>query len=193
MEEFYTIQGEGHHTGKPAWFIRLGGCDMGCSWCDVKESWNAALHPLTSTDEIIRKASGQPAKSVVITGGEPVLYNLDYLCSGLKDHEIQTYLETSGIKPLSGTWDWICLSPKKGGLPKEEYFGIAGELKMIIFTESDLKWAELNAERVHDNCLLYLQPEWSVSDKMLPVIIEYAKKNPRWQISLQSHKYMHIP
>jgi organic radical activating enzyme len=193
MEDFYTIQGEGYHTGKAAYFIRLGGCDMGCSWCDVKESWNAELHPLTKVEEIVERAASLPARSAVITGGEPVLYNLGPLCEGLKKKGIQTFLETSGIKPLTGSWDWVCLSPKKAGLPKEEYFEKAGELKMIIANKSDLRWAELNAKRVHGNCLLYLQPEWSVAEKMLPVLIKYAKQNPRWQISLQSHKYMHIP
>lgn len=193
MEDFYTIQGEGFNTGKPAYFIRLGGCDMGCAWCDVKESWNAELHPLTSTDKIISRAGSHPAKAAVITGGEPVMYNLDYLTSGLKKLGIKTYIETSGVRPLSGEWDWVCLSPKKGSLPVDEYFSLASELKMIVCNERDLRWAELNAARVHEGCLLYLQPEWSVVEKILPVIIEYVKNHPDWNVSLQSHKYMNIP
>ena len=193
MEDFYTIQGEGYHTGKPAYFIRLGGCDMGCSWCDVKESWNAALHPLTDTDEIIKRASGFAARSAVITGGEPVQYNLGYLTEGLKKNGIRTFLETSGVKPLTGSWDWVCLSPKKGSLPVDEYFDLAGELKVIIANERDLTWAELNARRVHPLCLLYLQPEWSVAGEMVPLLIDYVKQHPQWSISLQSHKYMNIP
>jgi len=193
MEDFYTIQGEGHNTGTAAYFIRLGGCDMGCWWCDVKESWDVTLHPLTSTDEIIERALSYPARAVVVTGGEPVLYNLDYLCVQLKSRGIMTFLETAGVRPLSGEWDWICLSPKKGMLPAEGYFTRAHELKMIIHHEGDLKWAETNAARVHPGCLLYLQPEWSNVSAILPVIIDYAKQNPKWKISLQSHKYMNIP
>jgi len=193
MEDFYTIQGEGYNTGKPAYFIRLGGCDMGCSWCDVKESWNADLHPLTPTEQMIERAASHPAKAAVITGGEPVMYNLEYLTSGLKKKGIKTFIETSGVKPLTGKWDWVCLSPKKGSLPVDDYYAFASELKVIICNERDLTWAELNAKRVHDKCLLYLQPEWSVADEVLPVIIEYAKRNPKWNVSLQSHKYMSIP
>lgn len=193
MEDFYTIQGEGFNTGKPAYFIRLGGCDMGCSWCDVKESWNADLHPLTSTDEIVKRASSHPAKAAVITGGEPVMYNLAYLTSELKKRGIMTFIETSGVKPITGQWDWVCLSPKKGSLPVDDYFSFANELKVIICNEGDLKWAELNAKRAHKDCILFLQPEWSVADKMLPSIIEYVKEHPDWNISLQSHKYMNIP
>jgi organic radical activating enzyme len=193
MEDFYTIQGEGYNTGKPAYFIRLGGCDMGCSWCDVKESWNADLHPLTLTDRIVERAAGHPAKAAVITGGEPVMYNLQYLTSELKKKGIMTFIETSGVKPLTGQWDWVCLSPKKGSLPVDAYFQFANELKVIIFNEGDLRWAELNAARAHENCLLYLQPEWSVAEKILPAIIEYVKGHPEWNISLQSHKFMNIP
>jgi organic radical activating enzyme len=193
MESFYTIQGEGFNTGQPAFFIRLGGCDMGCSWCDVKESWNADLHPLTSTDDIVAKAAGTPAKAAVITGGEPVIYNLEYLAGELGKRGIKRFLETSGVKPLTGEWEWVCLSPKKGSLPVERYFSIAHELKVIICNTGDFKWAELNSDRVHRDCKLFLQPEWSVAEKMLPAIIEYAKQNPKWSISLQSHKYMNIP
>ncbi len=193
MEEFYSVQGEGFNTGTAAYFIRLGGCDMGCWWCDVKESWDAMLHPLTDVDRIVQRAIGVPAKAVVVTGGEPVLYNLDHLCVELKKHKVQTFLETAGVKPLTGQWDWICLSPKRGSLPLEEYFRKADELKVIIHNESDLKFAESNASRVHPGCKLFLQPEWSKTTDILPVIIDYVKQKPKWKISLQSHKYMNIP
>ena len=193
MEDFYSIQGEGFHTGTPAYFIRLGGCDIGCSWCDVKESWNALMHPLVKTDEIIRRAVQHPARAVVVTGGEPVLYNLDYLCNNLKKAGVKTFLETAGVEKLTGSWDWICLSPKNGSIPLQEYYNKAGELKVIIQNDGDLKWAEFNAARVHAGCMLFLQPEWSVVDKMLPVIVDYVKAHPEWKISLQSHKYMNIP
>jgi organic radical activating enzyme len=193
MEDFYTIQGEGHNTGTPAYFIRLGGCDMGCWWCDVKESWDVTLHPLTPADEIVARAASYPARAVVVTGGEPVLYNLDYLCQEVKKRNIRTFLETAGIAPLTGTWDWVCLSPKKGMLPKAEYYTKAHELKVIIHHENDLTWAEKNAEKTGPDCLLYLQPEWSRVREILPVIIEYVKQHPIWRISLQSHKYMNIP
>lgn len=193
MEEFYTIQGEGFNTGEAAWFIRVGGCDVGCRWCDVKESWNPGLHPLTLTDQIVEHAAEQPSKAVVVTGGEPSMYNLDYLCKELKKHKIKTYLETSGAYPLTGEWDWICLSPKKNMAPVGDITQKAHELKVIIFNDSDIAWAEKFAEQVHDECILYLQPEWSRAKYVTPVIIEYVKKNPKWKISLQSHKFMHIP
>ncbi|MFO7615557.1 MAG: 7-carboxy-7-deazaguanine synthase QueE [Bacteroidales bacterium] len=193
MEDFYTIQGEGYNTGKPACFIRLGGCDMGCWWCDVKESWDATLHPLTETSLIIERASQYPARAVVVTGGEPVLYNLDYLCKGLKEKGIKTYLETAGVKKITGQWDWVCLSPKKGSLPLLEYFNRADELKVIIHNEGDFRWAELNAGKVHPECLLFLQPEWSVHTEIMPLIVNYVKENPKWNISLQTHKFMNIP
>ena len=193
MEDFYSIQGEGHNTGKPAYFIRLGGCDMGCWWCDVKESWDASIHPLTETDEIVKRAVSYPAKAAVITGGEPALYELGYLTGELKRRGISTFIETAGVRKLTGSWDWICLSPKKGAMPHASYYETADELKVIISSHSDLAWAELNAGRVHDRCLLYLQPEWSRSDEMLPLIIDYVKTNPKWNISLQAHKYMNIP
>lgn len=193
MEDFYTIQGEGGNTGKPAYFIRLGGCDVGCHWCDVKESWNAELHPLTDADEIVRRANQFPAKAVVITGGEPLLYNLDYLCHQLKTQGIKTYIETSGAYFPSGDWDWICLSPKKFKKPVQAMLDRADELKVIVFNSSDFEWAEDHAAKVGKTCRLFLQPEWSRSNKMLPEIIEYVKANPKWNISLQTHKYMHIP
>lgn len=193
MEDFYTIQGEGFNTGTAAWFIRLGGCDMGCWWCDVKESWDASLHPLTGTDVIVSRALKNPSGAVVVTGGEPVLYDLGYLCSRLKENGIALFLETSGIRALTGLWDWICLSPKKGMLPLLEYFEKANELKVIIHDANDLRWAELNAEKVHRECRLYLQPEWSAAGKAIPLIIDYVKGNPKWKISLQTHKYLNIP
>lgn len=193
MEEFYTIQGEGFHSGKAAYFIRLGGCDVGCHWCDVKESWNAELHPLTSVDTIVANAAKYPAKTVVVTGGEPLLYNLDLLTSKLKEKGIKTFIETSGAYPLSGTWDWICLSPKKFKAPLASIAPHAGELKVIVFNKSDFEWAEEHAQHVSDNCKLYLQPEWSKAEHMTPEIIEYVKNNPKWEVSLQSHKFMNIP
>lgn len=193
MEEFYTIQGEGFNTGKAAYFIRLGGCDVGCHWCDVKESWDAELHPLTPADTIIENASQYPGKAVVITGGEPLIYNLDYLTAKLKERGILTFIETSGAYPLSGNWDWICLSPKKFKSPISSIAQHANELKIIVFNKSDFAWAEEHAKMVGENCKLYLQPEWSKSKDMLPLIIDYVKANPKWEISLQTHKYLNIP
>jgi 7-carboxy-7-deazaguanine synthase len=193
MEQFYTIQGEGYNTGEAAWFIRVGGCDVGCRWCDVKESWNPDLHPLTLTDEVVENAVVNPSKAIVVTGGEPLMYNLTYLCDQLKQRGVKTYLETSGAYQLTGQWDWICLSPKKNMAPAGNITQLAHELKVIIFNDSDLAWAEKYATLVHPGCRLYLQPEWSRSKYMTPVIIEYVKKNPKWKISLQAHKYMQIP
>lgn len=193
MEDFYTIQGEGFNTGKAAYFIRLGGCDMGCWWCDVKESWDASLHPLTLTDNIIQKVLQHPARAVVVTGGEPVLYNLDYLCGELKQRKVKTFLETAGVRKLTGTWDWICLSPKKGSLPLLEYFHQAHEIKVIVNQESDFRWAELNAAKAHSGCHLFLQPEWSKHNQILPLIVDYVKAHPDWNISLQTHKFINIP
>jgi organic radical activating enzyme len=193
MEDFYTVQGEGFNTGAAAYFIRLGGCDMGCWWCDVKESWDANLHPLTLADSIIERVMQYPARAVVVTGGEPVLYDLGYLCRELKQRGVETYLETAGVRKLTGEWDWICLSPKKGSLPLLEYFQLANELKVIIHQESDLRWAELNAEKAHPGCHFYLQPEWSKYDIILPSIVDYVKTHPAWKISLQTHKFMNIP
>ncbi|NGF57423.1 7-carboxy-7-deazaguanine synthase QueE [Parapedobacter sp. SGR-10] len=193
MEEFYTIQGEGYHTGKAAYFIRLGGCDVGCHWCDVKESWNAELHPLTPVETIVQHAKVHPAKTVVVTGGEPLIYNLDTLTSRLQSEGIKTFMETSGAYPLSGHWDWICLSPKKFKAPRKEVLQAAGELKVIVFNKSDFTWAEEHAALVNDRCKLYLQPEWSKASEMTPLIIDYVKNNPKWEISLQTHKYLNIP
>lgn len=193
MEEFYTIQGEGYHTGKAAYFIRLGGCDVGCHWCDVKESWDAALHPLTSADTIIENAQKYPAKTVVVTGGEPLIYNLDYLTAGLQAAGIRTFMETSGAYPLSGSWDWICLSPKKFKAPRPDVMAAAGELKVIVFNKSDFDWAEKYAQMIPPHVKLYLQPEWSKAKEMTPLIVEYVMGNPKWEISLQTHKYLNIP
>jgi organic radical activating enzyme len=193
VEEFYTIQGEGYHTGKAAYFIRIGGCDVGCSWCDTKFSWNPSLHPVVPAEQIVEHVIAQPAAAVVVTGGEPLMANMDYLTGMLKKEGIETFLETSGAYPLSGSWDWICLSPKRNAPPLDELFKKAHELKVIIASEEDLAWAIKNGARVEPGCKLYLQPEWSRRDVILPVIIEFAKENPQWMISLQSHKYMRIP
>lgn len=193
MEHFYTIQGEGGNTGKPAYFIRIGGCDVGCHWCDVKESWDASLHPLMKVDEIMPFLQDIPSKDIVITGGEPSLYNLDYLCHVLKSNGFNTFIETSGANELTGDWDWICLSPKKTAPPRESVYKIANELKIIIHNEDDFKWAEKHALKTSSQCKLLLQAEWSKLDKMLPKTIDYVMNDPKWNISLQSHKYMHIP
>jgi organic radical activating enzyme len=193
MEEFYTIQGEGFNTGQAAYFIRLGGCDVGCHWCDVKESWDASLHPLTPIRDIVDKANSFPAKAVVITGGEPLLYNLEPLCSMLHEQGIRIFLETSGAYPVSGSFDWICVSPKKFKSPRKDMLAIADELKVIVFNKQDFDWAEQHTSFLKSNCLQYLQPEWSKASILISEIVEFVKINPQWKISLQTHKYMHIP
>jgi 7-carboxy-7-deazaguanine synthase len=193
MEEFYTIQGEGYNTGKAAYFIRIGGCDVGCHWCDVKESWDANIHPLTSTQKIIESVLQSNSPSVVITGGEPLIYNLSYLTAELKKNKIQTFIETSGAYLLNGNWDWVCLSPKKTMLPIQSNYKLAHELKIIVFNKHDFIWAEEQAKQVSENCYLYLQPEWSKRNEITPLIVEFVKQNPRWMISLQTHKYIDIP
>lgn len=193
MEQFYTIQGEGFNTGKAAYFIRLGGCDVGCHWCDVKESWDANVHPLTSTQKIVEDVLAEKANSVVVTGGEPLHYNLNPLTKQLKEKNIETFIETSGAYPLTGSWDWICLSPKKTSAPLPDIYTKAKELKIIVFNKHDFIWAEEEAKKVNKSCLLFLQPEWSKRDEMTPLIIDYVKTNPKWMISLQTHKYMNIP
>lgn len=193
VEEFFTLQGEGYHTGKAAYFIRLGGCDVGCSWCDSRFSWNPDLHPMVNADEIIDHVLNSGTDSVVVTGGEPLMWNLDYLCSELKKKSINTFLETSGAYPLSGQWDWICLSPKRNMPPVEEICSVADELKVIIQDKKDLEWAEKYRLLVSDKCKLFLQPEWSRFEAVIPEIVAYIKTNQVWRISLQSHKYMHIP
>lgn len=193
VEDFYTIQGEGFHTGKPAYFIRLGGCDVGCKWCDAKYTWNPKLYPPTDIEVVVNRAVECQAKSIVITGGEPLLYPLDILTHALKERGLAIFLETSGSHPFSGIFDWVCLSPKRKSAPLEEAYGRANELKVIIQCEEDLAWAEECAAKVGDNCLLFLQPEWSVAEDIMPLLVEYAKRNPQWSISIQSHKYMRIP
>lgn len=193
VEQFYTIQGEGYHTGKAAYFIRIGGCDVGCSWCDTKFSWDPALHPVVEADRVVANVVSLPAASVVVTGGEPLMVNLDYLTAELKARGIETFLETSGAYPLTGSWDWICLSPKKQAPPRQEHYSAAHELKVIIASGEDLDWAVDNASRVGGACKRYLQPEWSRRETILPRIIEFVKQHPEWMISLQSHKYMRIP
>ena len=193
VEEFFSIQGEGYNTGKAAYFIRLGGCDVGCSWCDSRYSWNPDLHPLVSTEKIIENVMDSGTDSVVVTGGEPLMWNLDYLCTELKKKNIDTFIETSGAYSLSGKWDWICLSPKKNMPPVREICDMADELKVIIQERIDFEWAEKYRKMVNDRCRLFLQPEWSRFEKIVPEIIEYIKAHPEWRISLQIHKYMHIP
>jgi len=193
VEEFFTLQGEGFQTGKAAYFIRIGGCDIGCSWCDSRFSWNPDLHPLVETKTIINHVIESGADSVVVTGGEPLMWNLDRLCDGLKNNNINTFIETSGAYPLSGTWDWICLSPKKNVPPMNDICRVADELKVIIRDKSDFEWAENYRAIVSGECRLYLQPEWSQFETIVPEIVEYIKKNSIWRISLQVHKYMHIP
>nr|WP_247236419.1 7-carboxy-7-deazaguanine synthase QueE [Telluribacter sp. SYSU D00476] len=193
MEAFYTLQGEGSHSGKAAYFIRLGGCDVGCHWCDVKESWDADVHPKYSIESIVEGALRYPGRLAVITGGEPLMYNLDELTSQLKQAGFKTNIETSGAHPVSGLWDWVCFSPKKFKAPHESIYAAANELKVIIYNSSDFAFAEEHASRVSDDCVLLLQPEWSRSERVLPHIIEYIKCNPKWQMSLQTHKYMNIP
>lgn len=193
MEAFYTLQGEGRHSGKAAYFIRLGGCDVGCHWCDVKESWDASLHPMLPLGQIVQDAAVFPGRMAVITGGEPLMYNLDELTSQLQNAGFQTNIETSGVYTVSGRWDWICFSPKKFKTPDNSIYEVADELKVIIYNNSDFVFAEEHAARVKPGCHLLLQPEWSKSDTMLPLIIDYIKDNPKWSMSLQTHKYMDIP
>lgn len=192
MEAFYTIQGEGFHKGTAAYFVRIGGCDVGCHWCDVKESWNAELHPPTETAKIVTEAV-KHSNTVVVTGGEPLMWDMGPLTALLKENNASIHIETSGAYPLTGTWDWICLSPKKRKLPTDEIYNRADELKMIVFNKHDLQFAEEQAAKVGEDCLLYLQPEWSVREKMMPLIVDYVMRNPKWKVSLQTHKYLHIP
>ena len=192
MEHFLSLQGEGYHTGLASYFIRVGGCDVGCHWCDVKESWNPKLHSLLGVDEIISKIP-KHIKTIVLTGGEPMLYNLKYITDKLHLVGKQIHLETSGTGDLSGKFDWICLSPKKNELPKQELYNKADELKVIIQNKTDFNFAEEQAKKVSKKCHLFLQPEWSQRDKMIPLIITYIEEHPQWKISLQTHKYINIP
>lgn len=192
MEAFYTIQGEGYHKGTAAFFIRIGGCDVGCHWCDVKESWNADLHPPTSIEYIASQAQ-KYSNTIVVTGGEPLMWNMTPLTELLSKKGLKTHIETSGAYPLTGHWNWICLSPKKRKLPLPEAYSKANELKVIIYNKDDFKFAEEQAQKVSENCVLYLQPEWSVREKVTTFIVEYVMKYPKWKISLQIHKYLNIP
>ena len=192
MEEFYTIQGEGYHKGTASYFIRVGGCDVGCHWCDVKESWNPNIHPPTNINKIIKNAKAY-SDTIIVTGGEPLMWNMDPLTAGLKNEGLQTHIETSGAYELTGLWDWICLSPKKNKTPLEEVYKKAHELKCIIYNKDDFRFAEEQAALVNNKAILYLQPEWSKREKMMPQIVGYVMKNTKWKISLQTHKYLNIP
>jgi 7-carboxy-7-deazaguanine synthase len=193
MESFYTLQGEGFHQGKAAYFIRLAGCDVGCVWCDVKESWDKDLYPEQSIEQIVKDAKKNTARLAVITGGEPTMYNLDKLTKELHQEGFLTNIETSGSHQLSGTWDWICLSPKKFKPPLPGILTKANELKIIIFNKSDFAWAEKYAALMSSDCKLYLQPEWDKAAVVTPLIIDYIKENPQWELSLQIHKYINVP
>ncbi|MFY7829701.1 MAG: 7-carboxy-7-deazaguanine synthase QueE [Flectobacillus sp.] len=194
MEAFYTLQGEGFYQGKAAYFIRLGGCDVGCHWCDVKESWDVNAHPKLTIDQIVEEAAKHPGKLAVITGGEPLMHQLDELTDALHQAGIQTNIETSGVcEVVTGHWDWICFSPKKFKAPNPDIYDKAHELKVVIYHPSDFEWAEGYAAKMSPDCMLFLQPEWSKSETILPLIIEYIKDNPKWRISLQVHKFMNIP
>lgn len=193
MEHFLTLQGEGFHSGRAAYFIRLGGCDVGCVWCDVKESWDVDAHPLMTVESIVGHVVESGCDYAVITGGEPCMHNLTDLTKSLNKAGIETGIETSGTSPLTGDWHWICVSPKKFKALRPEFYEFADEFKVIVYNKHDLKWAEEHAENLKGDCRLYLQPEWDKQDEMLPLIIEYIKKHPKWQLSLQTHKYLNIP
>jgi organic radical activating enzyme len=193
MESFYTLQGEGFHQGRAAYFIRLGGCDVGCFWCDVKDSWDADKHPKRTVGSLLEEVKQTPTEIVVITGGEPLMHNLDTLTSTLQQAGLKTHIETSGSSPLSGSWDWVCLSPKKFKAPLPEVLPAADELKVIIYNKSDFAWGEQYAAQVSPNCKLYLQPEWSKAVEITPLIIDYIKTNPKWELSMQLHKYINVP
>jgi len=193
MEAFYTLQGEGYHTGKAAYFIRLGGCDVGCVWCDVKDSWDASKHPQQSITDIVSAAASFPGRMAVITGGEPLMHNLDALTAALHEAGFSINIETSGSSPLSGQLDWICVSPKKFKAPLPEILAAAHELKVVVFNKTDFDWAEKHAALVPAHCKLYLQPEWEKRNEMTPLIVEYIQQHPQWQLSLQTHKYIGVP
>lgn len=193
MEAFYTLQGEGYHTGRAAYFIRLGGCDVGCVWCDVKDSWDASKHPQQSITDIVSAAASFPGRMAVITGGEPLMHNLDALTAALHEAGFSINIETSGSSPLSGQLDWICVSPKKFKAPLPEVLAAAHELKVVVFNKTDFEWAEKHAAMVPAHCKLYLQPEWEKRNEMTPLIVEYIQQHPQWQLSLQTHKYIGVP
>ncbi|MEL6534953.1 MAG: 7-carboxy-7-deazaguanine synthase QueE [Bacteroidota bacterium] len=193
MEDFYTVQGEGAHSGRAAYFVRLGGCDVGCVWCDVKESWDANAHPKVTVLDIVSRAKNHPGRLVVVTGGEPLMYPLGPLTKEFRSAGFTTHIETSGAHPFSGDWDWVTFSPKKFKAPHHSIYSVANELKVVIYHRSDFDWAEQFAKLMADDCRLFLQPEWSKADEMMPRIVEYVKENPQWEISLQTHKYLNIP
>jgi 7-carboxy-7-deazaguanine synthase len=193
MEQFYSIQGEGYYSGRPAVFIRLGGCDVGCVWCDVKESWDAAKHPKTPINKIVAFVKKSNTQFVVVTGGEPAMYDLTHLTEKLKELEVEIAIETSGVYEIKGEFDWVCFSPKKFKKPNEDNYLLANELKVIVFNKSDFKWAEGHREKLSPHCKLYLQPEWSKQEELTPLVVEYVKKHPEWNISLQTHKYINVP
>ena len=192
MESFYSIQGEGYHRGTASYFIRTGGCDVGCHWCDVKDSWDENAHPIITVKEIVKKSLGFSA-FVIVTGGEPLMWNMGPLTKELKKFNKKTHIETSGSHRLTGDWDWVCLSPKKAKLPIEEAYNYADELKIIIYNNHDFIFAEEQAKKVNSNAILYLQPEWGKRERMMPLMVDFVKKNPKWKISLQSHKYLNVP
>ena len=193
MELFYSLQGEGYHQGKAAFFIRLAGCDVGCVWCDVKDSWDASKHPVLSVEEIVAAAAAHPSRIAIVTGGEPLLHQLDPLTTALRAAGFQTHIETSGSSPMSGSWDWVCLSPKKFKAPLPESVKAADELKVVVFNKSDFDWANSFVNNLAADCKKYLQPEWEKSDAMTPLVIEYIKHNPSWELSAQLHKYIQVP
>jgi organic radical activating enzyme len=193
MELFYSLQGEGYHQGKAAFFIRLAGCDVGCVWCDVKDSWDASKHPVLSVEEIVAAAAAHPSRIAIVTGGEPLLHQLDPLTTALRAAGFQTHIETSGSSPMSGSWDWVCLSPKKFKAPLPEAVTAADELKVVVFNKSDFDWANSFVNDLAADCKKYLQPEWEKSDAMTPLVIEYIKQNPSWELSAQLHKYIQVP
>lgn len=193
MEQFYTLQGEGRYSGRPAVFIRLGGCDVGCTWCDVKESWNENEHPLVTIDKIVEDVLSTGCNFVVITGGEPTLYDLTKLTSMLKEKNIEIAIETSGTNTLKGKFDWVTFSPKKFKKPINEYYSCSDELKVVVFHSSDLRWAQKHADKLNNTCDCYLQPEWSKQDELMPLILDFIKSNPSWKLSLQTHKFIDIP
>ena len=193
MELFYSLQGEGYHQGKAAFFIRLAGCDVGCVWCDVKDSWDASKHPVLSVEEIVAAAAAHPSRIAIVTGGEPLLHQLDPLTTALRVAGFQTHIETSGSSPMSGSWDWVCLSPKKFKAPLPEAVTAADELKVVVFNKSDFDWANSFVNDLAADCKKYLQPEWEKSDAMTPLVIEYIKQNPSWELSAQLHKYIQVP
>jgi len=193
MEAFYTLQGEGYHSGKAAYFIRLGGCDVGCVWCDVKESWEVDAHPKLSVETIVSEALRYPARMAVVTGGEPLMHNLAQLTEALQAAGFHTNIETSGAHPMSGRWDWVCFSPKKFKAPHPSVYAQAHELKVVVYNKTDFEFAEQHAALVNKECVLLLQPEWSRVQEMTPLIVEYVKQHPQWRVSLQTHKYMDIP